>query len=939
MTGLKTYRLILNGQNLEANHTGLFFNGVLIPSGLNNINLSGYIKTGDADLRYYPISDNPSGYLNTLSGVFGAIAQTGSGLINIITGLSGYSESNFYLKSNPQNYAQSGFISNISGILNDKNNQTGNLNYSLLVNASGALIGLINSASVGVSAINGISGLVNLIGAGNSFVSISGQTIIISGSGANSFVDLSGYITTGDSDLRYYPLNGNPSGYLNTAGVSGSFLGISDDPNISNPFGSNAGRYFVTNLFGNNKTITLTGSERQSSLTNGGVLIKDFNDFGAYTFIQGGFNPFGFSFFTGNTSDLDIAVASVRFNSTNGIFHIDVVANEFYDENVALNLKSRYISGNWSTNTNPFLPDHIVNLKFLTGVSGQLSNSSNSFNPSGYIKTGEADLRYYPISSNPNGYLTTGEANNLFVSTGEGDSRYVQRTQTGDLATTGFIAQNYYSLTNPSGYITGLNTGDFISNAQTGQFYPVSNPQNYAQSGFVTGISGALNNIILLQSGKVVSINGLSGELNLIGTGATFITTNGQTILISGSGVDLSSYINSGYIAANFLPISSQPNVPNPLGTVYFTSNLRSYEKTILLSGDDSSLSRSIDIGYDHLNYISVDPIDGPVPFVSLATNPFSFTLQTGESSINIAVKSEIDFYNKYLISEAGAFEYSPESIKLDWQNLILSGNWKTNTSVLEDFSLINLSSLKNASGQLAAQISASNAGVGSLNGLSGQVNLSGAGGIVLSSIGQTIIVSGSGSSNINLVQGTGIYITNNNGTYTINATGGNSAGGGTKTYSKFTALDNQPPTGNIFATFDTRNGIAVLDFDSVVQEEAIFVDIMPEGANLGSGLIVRIIWAASTATSGDCRWGAQFMRLDSGTDIDNDSFDTAAEVTTTAPGTSGQTATTSITITTIDSISAGDAFRLKIYRDVSDSADTMTGDAELIAVEIRSAS
>jgi hypothetical protein len=47
----------------------------------------------------------------------------------------------------------------------------------------------------------------------------------------------------------------------------------------------------------------------------------------------------------------------------------------------------------------------------------------------------------------------------------------------------------------------------------------------------------------------------------------------------------------------------------------------------------------------------------------------------------------------------------------------------------------------------------------------------------------------------------------------------------------------------------------------------------------------------------------------------------------------------TEITITTIDSLAAGDRFRLKVFRNADDATnDTMTGDAELVAVEVRSA-
>ena len=151
-----------------------------------------------------------------------------------------------------------------------------------------------------------------------------------------------------------------------------------------------------------------------------------------------------------------------------------------------------------------------------------------------------------------------------------------------------------------------------------------------------------------------------------------------------------------------------------------------------------------------------------------------------------------------------------------------------------------------------------------------------------------------------------------------------------------FSPLDNQPPASN-FATLDTRNSVAVLDFDAATDESAVFVGVVPEGATLTSGIVVRLSWSATSATSDDCVWGAQFAKL-TGNDLDGIVFDTAVTATTTTSGTSGVVNTTSITVTTIDSLVAGNCFALKIYRDADAGGDTMTGDAELVAVEIRSA-
>lgn len=165
----------------------------------------------------------------------------------------------------------------------------------------------------------------------------------------------------------------------------------------------------------------------------------------------------------------------------------------------------------------------------------------------------------------------------------------------------------------------------------------------------------------------------------------------------------------------------------------------------------------------------------------------------------------------------------------------------------------------------------------------------------------------------------------------------GGGGGGGTKTYAVFTPMTSQPPASN-FATLDTRNSIAVLNFDASTDESATWVSIMPEAASLGSGLLIRIHWMALSATSGTVRWGAQLERMN--TDLDSDSFDTAETAGTATSGTSGIPAVTQITLTTIDSVAAGEMYRLKVYRDADGTSgtDDMTGDAQLIAVEVRSA-
>lgn len=156
-----------------------------------------------------------------------------------------------------------------------------------------------------------------------------------------------------------------------------------------------------------------------------------------------------------------------------------------------------------------------------------------------------------------------------------------------------------------------------------------------------------------------------------------------------------------------------------------------------------------------------------------------------------------------------------------------------------------------------------------------------------------------------------------------------------------FTPQANVPPSAD-YATFDTRNGHLVLDFDASADESAIFLGVLPRNY-AGGGITVRLFWSGTSATSGSVRWDAAIERLnDEGQDTDSDSFAAAQSATATAPSTSGQLQYTDIAFTDgaqMDSLAAGEAFRLKITRDADASGggtDDMTGDAELHRIEIR---
>ena len=153
-----------------------------------------------------------------------------------------------------------------------------------------------------------------------------------------------------------------------------------------------------------------------------------------------------------------------------------------------------------------------------------------------------------------------------------------------------------------------------------------------------------------------------------------------------------------------------------------------------------------------------------------------------------------------------------------------------------------------------------------------------------------------------------------------------------------FLPQDNQPPASN-YATLDTRNSHAVLDFDAGTDESAVFGSVLPRHY-AGGGLTVTCYCLMSSATSGNVVLQGSVERNDSGTDLDSDSFASAQSSSATAVnGTSGAVFTVTITFTSgaqMDSLAAGESFRLKINRDADNASDTATGDLELLRVEIK---
>lgn len=152
------------------------------------------------------------------------------------------------------------------------------------------------------------------------------------------------------------------------------------------------------------------------------------------------------------------------------------------------------------------------------------------------------------------------------------------------------------------------------------------------------------------------------------------------------------------------------------------------------------------------------------------------------------------------------------------------------------------------------------------------------------------------------------------------------------------TPLSAEFPASN-YPQLTLSNRRPVLGFDASTDETAYWTGIAPQG--LTGTITVVVTYAMASATTGNIYWQAALEAITDGDATDTDaatSFDTANSGNGAVPGTAGYIDQISITMTNADSIAAADYFRLSVNRDADNASDTATGDAYLLAVELRDA-
>ena len=215
--------------NNYASITQLNSTGFFIQNEINSLN----IWSGNSTGLYYPLISNPNGYL------------------------TGFNSGLFYLNLNP-----SGFITNSSLVPYTLNANTGNF---ITVNQTGQFVTINNLNSSGITLQNEINSLIIWTGTStglyyplnsnpNNYITGFNSGIYVLNSKTGSFITTGqtgafggGITPTGNLTGVFYPLNNNPSGYINTNQLSG-YLPITSGVFITGAYSFNNFIYFQNGI-------------------------------------------------------------------------------------------------------------------------------------------------------------------------------------------------------------------------------------------------------------------------------------------------------------------------------------------------------------------------------------------------------------------------------------------------------------------------------------------------------------------------------------------------------------------------------------------------------------------------------------------------------------------------------------------------------------------
>ncbi len=135
--------------------------------------------------------------------------------------------------------------------------------------------------------------------------------------------------------------------------------------------------------------------------------------------------------------------------------------------------------------------------------------------------------------------------------------------------------------------------------------------------------------------------------------------------------------------------------------------------------------------------------------------------------------------------------------------------------------------------------------------------------------------------------------------------------------------------------------GAMLLAFDASASEAALSQRFQMPAGYTGAGVLKADVWvmfASEITVTDEAVFAIRLEAVTTGDALDLDAgrgFDTENSFEVDPPGTAGYATKTTVTLTNKDSVAAGDMCQLNIRRDHDAGADTATGDAYVLLVEL----
>jgi len=259
---------------------------------------------------------------------------------------------------------------------------------------------------------------------------------------------------------------------------------------------------------------------------------------------------------------------------------------------------------------------------------------------SGYLTTATAAATYQPIGS----YLTTISGLNISLLTN--DSEYITSSALSGYLTSATAAATYYPLTNPSGYISGITSGD-VTTALGFTPYDSSNPAGYittsAWSGYLTSVTAAATYYPLTNPSGYIS--GITSGNVTTALGYTPVNKAGDTMtgLLQFSGTSHAGVRLNNLTTAQRTALSATAGMTvfdTDLGVLaQYTGTYWKYEQEKVATNTTTTVTTAANItGLSHpLEANSIYKVEGYYSVACSSTGGIKFT-QTVPSGATVEV-------------------------------------------------------------------------------------------------------------------------------------------------------------------------------------------------------------------------------------------------------------------------------------------------------------